>query len=152
MPRLQIKDSAGTMRTIRSLTVMDDTGTPRLLQTLKIKDDTGTLQLVYQYFTAVASPDMVSGSGSSGGTIAITTSASTATPTGGTAPYTYAWTQTSGAGLWTANSPTGAISDFTGYAIGPGDGDDATFICTVTDSLGSVAVTNDVACSVTNFG
>lgn len=153
MPSLAILDTSKVSRAIRAFEMVDTDGTTtRNIQTLSIVAVDLSEKLVFQYFNAAASPASVFGSGSSGGTIAITTDPSTATPTGGTAPYTYAWTQTSGAGLWTANQPTNPISDFTGYAIGAGDGDDATFICTITDSLGATAITNDVACSVTNYG
>lgn len=63
----------------------------------------------------------------------------TVTPTGGTGPYTYAWTRLSGSSSIYATSPTAATTTFhaTIY-IGPSR--TATFRCTVTDSLSATAV------------
>jgi hypothetical protein len=79
----------------------------------------------------------------------ITTATATVTATGGTAPYTYAWTRISGSTLISANSPAAAASTFTGSTLVSGTTYDATFRCTVTDSAGTPAVkTIDVAVSI----
>ena len=76
--------------------------------------------------------------GTSGGIISITSTTATATPVGGTGPFTYAWTKVSGDTL-TVTNPTNASTAFRA-SIGPGDSRFATYRCTVTDSLGLTAI------------
>ena len=68
----------------------------------------------------------------------LTTSNATATPSGGTAPYTYAWTVPGGLGV-SANSPTSATSSFTATGLTPGNVVSCDATITVTDSLGATA-------------
>lgn len=85
-------------------------------------------------------PDPVSGTTLGTGT-AVTGSA-TAAPSGGTAPYTYAWSRTSynhPTTPPTITAPTSASTAFTQTNIGTGEDYGATFRCTVTDSLGATA-------------
>lgn len=82
----------------------------------------------------------VSGAGSSFGTISITSGVATATPTGGTGPYTYAWTKVAGDTL-TVTSPNSASTTFRA-GIGPSDSRSATYRCTVTDKNGLTASGN----------
>lgn len=81
------------------------------------------------------SPTTASATGST-----VTTNSVTATPTGGLGPFTYAWTLVSNSGVTSPaiTSPSTAATRFTGS---PTDGHSgtATFRCTVTDSLGTVA-------------
>lgn len=79
----------------------------------------------------------VSGTGNSTGVTLITSSTAYATPTGGTSPYTYAWTKVGGDTM-TATNPTSASTAFR-LGVGPGDSKSATYRCTVTDSLGQTA-------------
>lgn len=76
-----------------------------------------------------------------------TTNFSVATATGGTAPYTYAWTIVSGFAM-TVNSPT---SNSTKFSAGPfnldGQFRTATARCTVTDNVGATAYA-DIAVSL----
>lgn len=66
------------------------------------------------------------------------TSASvTVTASGGTPPYTYAWTRVSGASTITANSATAATTTFSCTGLDPSEVNEAVFRCTVTDSAGS---------------
>lgn len=67
----------------------------------------------------------------------LTTNSVTITPSGGQAPYTYAWSLYGGD---TANitSPTFATTTFS-QNVGPGESLIAQFQCVVTDSLGSTA-------------
>ncbi|MGQ3081094.1 MULTISPECIES: hypothetical protein [Alphaproteobacteria] len=76
--------------------------------------------------------------GSSPGLISITSSTATATPVGGTGPFTYAWTHLSGDTL-TVTNPNNASTAFRA-SIGPGDSWSATYRCTATDSLGTTAL------------
>ena len=99
---------------------------------------------------------LVSGSGSGfavagdpGSTDSVTMTAS-----GGTSPYTYAWTQLSGnadPGPYKANSPTSATSTFADANNLVADNDvttDETWRCTVTDNVGRTA-TNAVTVRLT---
>lgn len=79
----------------------------------------------------------------------VTTAAVTATPTGGTSPYSYSWTRLSGASEITANSPTSASTSFTGDGVPNGVTLTAIFRCTVTDSFGSTA-SAEITVSVRN--
>lgn len=66
-----------------------------------------------------------------------TTDPATATPTGGTAPYTYAWTKVSGGSI---TADTGLLASTTFSAIlTNGQIITATFQCTVTDARGQTA-------------
>lgn len=65
----------------------------------------------------------------------VTSSSITATPTGGSAPFSYAWTVLSGA--VTINSPTLASTTVNGNISGGNIS--ATLQCVVTDSFGSTA-------------
>jgi hypothetical protein len=67
----------------------------------------------------------------------ITTGSVTATPTGGLAPFTYAWTRLSGDPA-NPTAPTNATTSFSLFANDPASFS-AVFRCTVTDSLGTTA-------------
>ena len=62
----------------------------------------------------------------------------TATPTGGLAPFTYAWAVVSSSRAVTIGSPTSATTVVSGY-VGTAYIITITLSCTVTDSLGSTA-------------
>ena len=81
---------------------------------------------------AAASPSSLSTSGT--GT-PLTTASTTVTPTGGTSPYTYAWTRLSGSTSITANSASAATTTFTGASLASGTTYTAVFRCTVTDNV-----------------
>lgn len=85
--------------------------------------------------TLAASPTFVSGGRAGPGSV--TTGTTTATPTGGQAPYTYSWARV-GAGSGTPTAPTAATTAFT-RGMGLGETADETFRCTVTDALGATA-------------
>jgi hypothetical protein len=85
-------------------------------------------------FYASASPSSAFGDRVGSGTA--TTNAVTVTPTGGTGPYTYAWTLD--AGNLTIGAATSATTSFSGFvSIGTTTEDIAT--CTITDSLAATA-------------
>lgn len=71
-----------------------------------------------------------------------TTNSVTVTPSGGTAPYSYAWAKDSGDTI-SANSPTAATTSFTG-STADGETASAVFTCTVTDNVGAKAYTSVV--------
>lgn len=74
-----------------------------------------------------------------------TPSTVTVTPSGGTGPYTYAWTHESGDSAVQVTAPTSATTGFVGN-IGKNQTKSAIKRCTVTDSLGA---TTSVTVSVT---
>lgn len=74
------------------------------------------------------------------GTGSVTTPSVTVTASGGTGPYTYAWTRLAdGDQAISANSPSAATTTFTGSVTALGSFRIDTFRCRVTDSLGAVA-------------
>lgn len=83
-------------------------------------------------FYAMASRSVCFGTTPTSGPV--TTPSVTVTPTGGTGPYTYAWTYDSGDSGFTANSAAAATTTFTG-SVASGADRVAVWKCTVTDSL-----------------
>lgn len=78
----------------------------------------------------------------------VTSSPSTATPTGGLAPYSYSWVVTSG--FVTASSPSTASTTFS-QVVGPYGQEFATAQVTCTDALGTTA-TATINITLTNDG
>lgn len=73
----------------------------------------------------------------------------TVTPSGGTAPYTYAWTLASGLTM-SADSPTSATTAFTSSsAVPPWTSFDDVATCTVTDAA---LLTTDISVGVSLYG
>ena len=101
-------------------------------------------------FTVEASPISAVGSGFVAGPVSVKTNTITVTATGGTAPYTYAWTRVSGPAGFNILSPT---SNATRFAITLDQGEDATalFRCTVTDARARTG-TVDVEANASNYG
>lgn len=74
--------------------------------------------------------------------------AATATPAGGSAPYTYSWTKVSGGNIF-ANSPSTQSTVFTADSMFPGEIRIADFSCTVTEtSTGRTATTGIVMVTI----
>lgn len=93
--------------------------------------------------TASASPGSVSGTGSSGGSFTVTSNASSATPSGGTGPYTYLWQKVSGDAGTAADTGTAASTTFSRLSTSP-DTESSIWRCRVTDNLSNQAFTNNV--------
>ena len=74
--------------------------------------------------------------------------ATTVTPTGGLAPFTYSWARLSGTG--TPTSPVSANTYFV-ETVADYDTETGVFRCTVTDVLGSTAFT-DITATFNNLG
>jgi hypothetical protein len=83
--------------------------------------------------------------GSRVGVGSVTTATVTVTASGGTGPYTYAWTNVSG-DTFTVTAPTGATTAFQ-TTVTLGQDKSGVYRCTVTDSL-AATYTVDVAVSV----
>lgn len=149
---LKILD-VSTMRTIKQLSMLDAGSVLHPLKQLSLKDAGGTLRPIFAGITAVASPDMASGSISQPFPDNVTTTSTTATPTGGIAPYTYSWTIVDvTTGDWAIDSPATASTTFSSFFVAPGSNALATFQCTVTDAIGSTAGTNIVTATAQNSG
>ena len=83
-------------------------------------------------FSATVSPTAAGGSRATAGSV--TTNTVTVTPSGGTSPYTYAWTWFSGGTGITITSPSAATTDFSGLVSSTTPIRSGTARCTVTDS------------------
>ena len=143
-------DATGTLRTIVRGSVMVD-GTLRPLKSVKVRDSGGTLRTVFSVLKVSSNFTSFTGFGSYEPVISSPTCV--VTPTGGTAPYTYAWTLvgTNGLGLAAIDAPTSASTTFSATSLSDFLPLEATFRCTVTDA-GSVVGTIDVRVSFTKFG
>lgn len=149
---ITIRDGTNAPRSITGLQIRDGTNTPRSIQQLWARDSNNVSRLIWSLappMSASASPSTVSGFTSGTGTAV--TDAATATPTGGTAPYTYAWELVSHDVAFptpSAVSPTTAATTFIQTGIGVGESASAIFRCLVTDSTPGTpftAYTNDVS-------
>ncbi len=96
-------------------------------------------------FIAVASPAFVSKLDSLGAGLK-TTDGTTVTPSGGVAPYTYAWTKKSGDTI-APDSAAAATTTFTA-TVTDQQIKSAVYTCTVTDSTGGTALTTTVDVSI----
>lgn len=146
-----VRDSTGALRTVKRLYVRDSVNALRNVSAMKVRDATNALRTVSSVggMTVTASPDSVFGYGSSHGSIAISTGATTVAVVGGTGPYSYSWAT---GGATSAVSPTSATTIFRGMGVAPGDHIDDTAICTVTDALAAVVASNTVFISLDNYG
>lgn len=151
--RVRLRDATSTLRTITRIRARDASNTLRTITRIRARDANNVLRVVYD--TTGASSFSLSASrltvGGKGNGVATTVS-TTITPTGGTAPYTHAWTlitSTNGTDP-TANSPAAATTTFTQTNIAADDADTATFRDTVTDSASNTA-TIDIACTFTDI-
>lgn len=95
-------------------------------------------------------PPNVYGYASSLSSVSVTTGIATATPTGGTAPYTYLWS--GGDENWTITNPNSQSTAFRAASVPPADGFVTSFICTVTDDNDSIVVSGSVSAEAYNFG
>lgn len=146
-----VRDGTNTPRTITAIQVRDATNTPRDISQMWVRDSNNTPRMVFSLappMSVSAAPGTISGM--TAGTGTAVTNAATATPTGGTPPYTYAWQITSYDGPVSpvANSPTSSSSTFTQTGIGIGEVYSASVRCQVTDSTPGtplVALSNTVS-------
>jgi hypothetical protein len=148
---LRIRDTGGTLRTIGKLSVKDDGGVVRELQKLSVKDG-GVLRQVFSSITASATTP-VTGIEAVNHPVRVSTTPSTATPTGGVAPYAYAWAVVNSSfGTWDFDAPTSDTTSARCSFLAPGADASAQVQCTITDAVGSTAPTNLVDAFAQNTG
>ena len=140
----------------------------RTIQTMKVRTSSGVKAVAFgsariasgvkRFFTqsgslsVSADPAYVSGATALAGLATISTNSTTAAPTGGASPYTYAWTKISDdGGTWTIQNPTSATTKFNCAGVGADIDFNATFRCTATDAYGGTG-TVDVLATVSNYG
>lgn len=145
----RVRDATGAYRTITRLRVRDGSIT-RLIRTVKVMDANGvTLRTVASLAPPLSlsiNPSTVSGSVNTALPTPVTTSATTATPSGGIGPYSYAWAvEQPDYGVVTIGAPTNATTTFTHTRTNLGDLVFALATCTVTDGLGQTASANVTA-------
>lgn len=145
---LIIRDGTNVPRTISAIQIRDGTNTPRDISQIRVRDSNNVSRLIFSTgstLEASASPPDVFGYDSGTGTA--TSNSTTVTPTGGTAPYSYAWTVDSYTGgvSPTVDSPTAATTAFTQTGLSSGSYTFATFVCTVTDDDGATTEANVTA-------
>ncbi len=144
---LKFKDDGGTDRTITAIQFMDDGGTDRTIERIKL--GTKVIFSITPDISVVLSLDSVGAD--AGGTGVATTVTVTATPSGGTAPYTYLWTLEDivGSGSPTIDSTTTAATSFSITGIATDEFCTATARCTAKDAdLFSASAT----CAVSFYG
>lgn len=137
---IAVRDSGNVLRSISGVKMRDATNVLRTIQTIKMRDAGNVLRVVYSAMSAVASPNSVSGTvGSFSGSASVVSNSTTAVPTGGVAPYTYAWAYASGDTGIAANSASAATTTFS-KTLATGVSIAAIFDCTVTDANDAQAV------------
>lgn len=99
---------------------------------------------------ASAAPTSTYGNGGGFATVTVQTDTSTVSVSGGTPPYTYAWSRISGVTLFNPTAASSASSAFTRNSLPVGGNDTATFVCTVTDAAARTTQTNAVTATVEN--
>lgn len=141
---------AGVLRTFTEGFVRQ-AGVNRRLRTVQVMDD-GVLRTVAEFvapLSADINPTGASGSANNTSPVPVTTNQVTALPSGGRAPFTYAWAQILGSPA-TINNPSMATTSFTATPP-PGETISATFQVTITDDTGQTA-TDTVLANFINFG
>jgi hypothetical protein len=142
MPQVRFRDAGNTLRTCARIRMRDAGNTLRQIQRIRMRDAGNVLRTVWQFFSVALSASIVTGSNSgaaSSGTV--TSSSVTGTPTGGTAPYTYAWQYVSGDATVTPTSPTAATTTFSSTTVTE-LGKIAFFQLQVTDNVGNVVTSS----------
>jgi hypothetical protein len=153
---ISLYDGAPTNRALTAIQVLDGGGVDRTITEGRVLGPDGTDRIFYATapaLSASADPSIVSGGSFATGTA--TTNLTVVTPTGGTAPYSYAWTlvsHTSGTNP-TIGTPANNNTTFTQTGLGTGANEEAVFRCTVTDSTPGTpqTATADVSASFVDY-
>lgn len=142
---LIIRDATDTPRTVSAWLVRDGGSVPRTIAAGFDRDVANVSQLFYNpsgslSLAVTAIPIGVGGHSAGSGTA--TTGATTATATGGTAPYTYAWTLGGYDGPVppTATNPANASTAFTQTGLSPDSFYTSDWTVTATDALANTAM------------
>lgn len=137
---IRIRDAGNALRTVAALRMRDAGNALRTIQMIRMRDASNVLRTVYVAMAAAVNPSSVSGTrGSFGpGALSVTSNVATATPSGGTAPFTYAWSFVAGDNTIGATAPTSASTTFSA-SVPFGSQKSATFGVTVTDANGASA-------------
>ena len=98
---------------------------------------------------ATGSPLALLGERAGPGTQTVSSDYARISPTGGTSPYTYAWTKVSGDTMTPSSGGTSAVTKFS-YSLAINTALTAVYRCTVTDAA-SDTVTVDVGVELSNF-
>lgn len=134
---LKLKNEAGVLKTITSLKLRDGSGM-KTIRTLKLMDADGvTLRTVATFVPPMTASPSLSSVSAEGDSSTLDTFPVTVTPSGGSAPYTYAWSIISGTA--TILSPTNATTQFRKSGLIAGVEAFATAQCDVTDSSAQTA-------------
>lgn len=134
---LQVDLDGTSMRALKTLTQVDlDDVTIQDLKQLWQNDKLGVPRLIWSAFSVTISPASLSASGYSPGVVSPYTAPASAVLSGGSAPFTYAWSVDTG---WSISAPTSASTVFQSVGLSPGDSSDATGTLVVTDGDGSMA-------------
>lgn len=128
---MMARDETGTIRAIVGIATRDSANVLQTIDTAYARDAVLTRRTVFSSLAVTISPDHLNATGYSPGTVSPWTGFCTASPTGGTAPYRYAWTVDNS---WGVLNPTSASTAFQSIPLSPGDGSDATGTITVTDA------------------
>lgn len=142
---IQIIGPGPADRTISEIRVIDEGSVDRVISEIRIIDQNGVDRVVYPdgpppgTLSLSIEPPNVDGFSFAS---TVTTNPATATPTGGTGPYTYSWTivaYTSASAPPNINAGLSATTTFTQSGVSPAMPETATFRCTVTDSVAATA-------------
>lgn len=138
-------------KAVAAITVRTPTG-DKAVERMTLRTPSGD-KLIYaaggMSLTVTASPASAVGSGANASPIAVTSAVVTASASGGTGPYTYAWTELTMGTAIEALSPSSAATQFRA-TVAAGESEFADFRCTATDARGRTG-TVDVSVSLFNF-
>lgn len=137
-----IRDAGNVSRTATAVVVRDAANVARTVSEIRVRDINNVSRVVYRaggaaVVTATANTSYVSGY--TRYSSSATTNPVTVTGSGGTGPYTYAWSllDYTSAIPPTATAPTSATSSFFQTGMAAGDVENSTWRCTVTDANGA---------------
>lgn len=141
-----------------ALRVRDGGAVLKTVGNVRVRDASSTLRLVYSSasggaFTVSASPLVCYGGRAGGATLSVTSEEVSVSITGGSGPYTYAWSLIAAVdGTWAVTAPNADKTNFVVSSVPSGDTYTATFKCTVTDARGLTADSATVQVNCTNYG